>query len=936
MYEQPKWKVSKALIAVVLVLAIVVTCFGWPGFLLGVIAPGAASARLTGEQTAVPVSTFITGDSRPFSIEPFPGLTISAPENALDHDREFTVTEATEAQIEELDEILMTELEEEATILEAFHLDAGLEPDDLFPGTFNVSLDLAARGVPEELWNCVTAYRIDDDGNWYEYATSVENGILSLDSYQNSLIAYAVCVGVAYLIVDEIIPAWASGLTFFEWTNSMYVTENASPNGKRIYKLKWTYSAVEKEYRDKKQQIYEDAKRGIKTQDVRDALRAELGRDPTGAEINARKELLVQDVLKNNTMYQEASRALQRAQEEKGYTFEMVSRIANILAGARSYIKTLGVKMPTPVMDVHLSAGVTGGAGGVTVNPVIYKSSYLILNTSYIMVKGDAAYDDLAVTAVHELFHASQRCYKAASRACLKFDEATAEMVEMECVPWMKEQGFIKGDPTTGANGNTYLYYYALPLDSYSVTYDGSTRTARGSARSDTGYPMRYLIQYLKNKFAPTMTWDTLLHTYDNFWTSPTLTEMLKYAFGLSDEVLNTQYQLFARSMEAKFFEKAKATTDSYSDGVFWSYPITGTADMNGVDINCVNNPYTIRVRNLRPYASGGNTGDVAILLVSDPGFSEALPDFRLYPVGNKNIVRSKYGLFYKPMDYFSGDVNNCFIMEVCGGLNPEGASSHYTMWTLETLDVEQANVENGLLTFHLPEKSDVAEAGYIDGIRVTIKASDGTETVKHYKISGADTDISIRTTSLHGPLPEGQEEESITYEISMCEYINERDGSRTYGPESDTRRSSMDSLLDEMGALEGEITISLYWPSKDDLDLHCVTPDGSHIYYGNKSTGGGTLDVDMQVSGESDSGVENIYFTEPAPGEYQVYIDNYTDRTEGDTTAQIRIKVGDQVIINTTVSMGGRSQTWTFTYGPPEGEEQGQEHLDTGPAPQP
>lgn len=87
---------------------------------------------------------------------------------------------------------------------------------------------------------------------------------------------------------------------------------------------------------------------------------------------------------------------------------------------------------------------------------------------------------------------------------------------------------------------------------------------------------------------------------------------------------------------------------------------------------------------------------------------------------------------------------------------------------------------------------------------------------------------------------------------------------------------------LDEAKAKSGDVQISLYWESKDDLDLHVVEPSGERIYYGHrKSKTGGKLDVDMNVSySRAVSGaVENIYWPKgQAPaGKYQVFVHHYS-----------------------------------------------------------
>lgn len=84
-------------------------------------------------------------------------------------------------------------------------------------------------------------------------------------------------------------------------------------------------------------------------------------------------------------------------------------------------------------------------------------------------------------------------------------------------------------------------------------------------------------------------------------------------------------------------------------------------------------------------------------------------------------------------------------------------------------------------------------------------------------------------------------------------------------------------------------IRVVLSWDKdQTDLDLHVVTPDGEHCFYGNRALrNGGALDVDVTDG----YGPEIFSSPAPVPGTYLVYVNYYGSGRQNDVvTAQISV----------------------------------------------
>jgi hypothetical protein len=110
------------------------------------------------------------------------------------------------------------------------------------------------------------------------------------------------------------------------------------------------------------------------------------------------------------------------------------------------------------------------------------------------------------------------------------------------------------------------------------------------------------------------------------------------------------------------------------------------------------------------------------------------------------------------------------------------------------------------------------------------------------------------------------------------------------------------------------DIRASLIWNNRNDLDLHVLTPSGAHIYFGNKRANSGWLDIDMNVSGETTSPIENTRWPRgtAAAGRYLVYVENYRfhEHRQDATPFRVELEVNGEVLHFDGYTEAGRTST--------------------------
>ncbi len=787
---QPKKKKGGCLpklIAVLLVPVILFTGFVDPGFFKGkpvinVTNTTTGSSDNTGSvvesenapDNVVPGDLSGFGNSKEIAMSPCDGVFVSAPKDAFLQDTEIRIQPVTEA-----DETLLNtvaELEKERVrAIAGFEVDAGLEDDEVIPGTYTVSIDLDKLNVDESLYDHLVAYRVADDGTYYQYASRVENGKLIYSTDQNSITVVAVVEVGALIVFGTIMVAmWAKNISeglsgpiqYFQDTKTKE-SKITRTNDYATYTLRWLnkdigvddtdirnqMKAIEDTYRAKADELYKEYEK-TKYDNASSILNI-FSRNKSVEEVLA-------EAIKKDPDYQKLAKEM-ALPEPVEYAVACIDLSFKFLK-EHEYIK-----MPSAVVEITSAPGLPSNAMALSM-PRLPKYPWVHIDLSRIVNSAQEKKDALLVTLTHELLHVCQRGYRYFWTDSVRYDEMTAVVVENRAADWYKWKGIIDEDSTMEMCPMDYWGTLKLPLDKF---------YAEGKDKDDTtimqheGYNLGLFVNYLVEKTGRTMWGDRLMREACSYKEGGVSKPLMK-AFGLNENEFETQYKLWIRKNKQKFSDYYNAKEESYKanspiiikKGEKYSVPVVPEGS------------YTSEIRGFQQ-----KTQDpMILLLIPDGGFSSKLPGTQLLPVDS--FERFTKGAYIPALDRRTlvASKNNRNILEITGVLNNPGDTSGYTVYVLDKTKPAACREDDTDLIMEFPNLSKAAAAKIIDGYLLTIDIP-GREKIK-IEISNAFFEDEYRIPKEE--LFKGSDEDSLTLTLTLCEYVTDSSGKKLMGEISD------------------------------------------------------------------------------------------------------------------------------------------------------
>lgn len=146
-------------------------------------------------------------------------------------------------------------------------------------------------------------------------------------------------------------------------------------------------------------------------------------------------------------------------------------------------------------------------------------------------------------------------------------------------------------------------------------------------------------------------------------------------------------------------------------------------------------------------------------------------------------------------------------------------------------------------------------------------------------------------TGSLHADFQKSQ---------NIIDFIEKGESERAVVSMMNERRDESNYMVPQIAramahhAVTDKRTISLSWRTRDDLDLHVFTPNGTHVYYGNarKNMDGLMLNFDANANTCVSDPVENVsVLRDPGTDAFRIYVNNFNTRTTMDVPFVVVIK---------------------------------------------
>ncbi len=647
--------------------------------------------KIEKEEPKNPFTFLPKGKSKAFKITPVEGITISAEENALDKDREFTMKALSEKQIDDFGDKFNAERKETGCVISAWELHAGMADNEVLEGSFKMEFDLEKLGVLPEFYENVACYRIDDQGNWFEYVIEHKGKNASVASRQNSMMVLAVkdTITIAYDSKDdEIKLVTDKNDKNFSHLDDLYKVINKK-NNTVVWEIKY----------DEADWILGKESKGfvnfspIAMKELTDELNRLYKITKTSAEVSRKtiadlknnnynfndkvvfrqlQEKHTQEALKNNQNFQEKAKKLAKLYKD----YETIAKkLQSCCQMACDYYydviyediennkKNYGLKQVTYKVDIKIIDKKEKGAE----TPTNFWLCTPEIEIPYVAIKenSQSEYDNFTLTVCHEMFHVVQRNCYSKYRSCLKWDEATAQYFEDDALQWFKDHGKMNEDTENTDYNADFWEYYTIPLNNDMGFIEGKYYQYSFGNKAALGYPLSHFLRYLNEKKIKTekaykdKRWHDFNNSYSWYQSYPAFTTLLYDTFGIKEKEATEYYINFAKDYSEKFYERIKSTRETILSTGFTEAPylLFGAKEVgkNGQKVVFEDENYTIRVREIYSYVPKNYFDDinrkVALQIVLDPDFKHIMPDRDFKPIGPEKSTETQRGYFYFPIN---------------------------------------------------------------------------------------------------------------------------------------------------------------------------------------------------------------------------------------------------------------------------------------------
>ena len=566
--------------------------------------------RMPGEgKPVVPYET--PGNSDPFTISPMEGMTISAEKDALDKNREFKVREATEQELIGAAD----KLGSHALVVSAFDIDAGLETDEYFPGTYEVELDMETLGIPESLKDRVMVARIDGNGSIFPYSTDCDGKKIRYSSKQNS-------VGVVYIAFALTIMygiSWTEGVDY-----RYYNGKRVGTFGNQHFVLQWAAEDFRKhgesmdcveldaELTQRSMQLFREASDAIPAEIYRVSSNGQAYPTPQ-ADAARRKDVLKawESLCEKDEEYQDLKTRLYESYPEPiKKIYENADLAWKYLTGPEQNAKMPSYQVPILLKEevegteakthkvmykdisVNISFGNTlyperakqepeGPADLTGIDPGLSPAGGIADGTSVLSHPSEedlkvyeyVPYDKLGMenmllTLTHELFHVSQFMYYSSALfsayTCnLRLFEASANIVEAQAFEYFMKQGLL---PESKASGFTrerevkeghvitlwsQWEYLAVPLDQ---------EPELDSQKNDAGYNEANYLEWMRKNHKDIK----MSQMMESFSAAQSFSRTVALAWEMTDAEQRVSYDKFLQSVRDGAVKPSEVNSSDY------------------------------------------------------------------------------------------------------------------------------------------------------------------------------------------------------------------------------------------------------------------------------------------------------------------------------------------------------------------------------------